>query len=122
MKIRVLPRIFFEKIKGTAEEDRLLENYRIISINSGVYLPNGGRIESLLFIGQSRRCSWNPISVGRGQFLGFPIGDLTGLSIESDAVQEYLFLREFVLLVIFLLSNLGERGPVVIEFEFEEED
>ena len=34
MKIRVLPRIFFEKIKGTAEEDRLLESYRIISINS----------------------------------------------------------------------------------------
>ena len=34
MKIRVLPRIFFEKIKGTTEEDRLLENYRIISINS----------------------------------------------------------------------------------------
>lgn len=34
MKIRVLSRIFFEKIKGTAEEDRLLESYRIISINS----------------------------------------------------------------------------------------
>ena len=34
MKIRVLPRNFFEKIRGTAEEDRLLENYRIISINS----------------------------------------------------------------------------------------
>ena len=34
MKIRILPRIFFEKIKGTAEEDRLLESYRIVSINS----------------------------------------------------------------------------------------
>ena len=34
MKIRVLPRIFFEKIEGTEEEDRLLESYRIISINS----------------------------------------------------------------------------------------
>ena len=34
MKIKALPRIFFEKIKGTAEEDRLLESYRIISINS----------------------------------------------------------------------------------------
>ena len=34
MKIRVLPRIFFEKIKGTAEEDRLLDHYRIISVNS----------------------------------------------------------------------------------------
>ena len=34
MKIRVLPRSFFENIKGTAEEDRLLESYRIISINS----------------------------------------------------------------------------------------
>ena len=34
MKISVLPRIFFEKIKGTAEEDRLLDHYRIISINS----------------------------------------------------------------------------------------
>lgn len=34
MKIRVLPRIFFENIKGTAEEDRLLESYRIVSINS----------------------------------------------------------------------------------------
>ena len=55
MKIMVLPRIFFEKIKGAAEEDRLLESYRIISINSGVYLPNGGRTESPLFIGQRRR-------------------------------------------------------------------
>ena len=34
MKIRVLPRIFFENNKGTAEEDRLLEKYRIISINA----------------------------------------------------------------------------------------
>lgn len=34
MKIRILPRIFFEKIQGTAEEDRLLYHYRIISINS----------------------------------------------------------------------------------------
>ena len=34
MKIRVLPRNFFEKIRGIAEEDRLLENYRIISIHS----------------------------------------------------------------------------------------
>ena len=34
MKIRVLPRIFFEKIKGTPTEAELLEKTKIISINS----------------------------------------------------------------------------------------
>ena len=34
MKIRVLPRIFFEKIKGTPTEAELLEKSKIISINS----------------------------------------------------------------------------------------
>ena len=34
MKIRVLPRIFFEKIKGTPTEVELLEKSKIISINS----------------------------------------------------------------------------------------
>ena len=34
MKIRVLPRAFFEKIKGTPTEANLLEKYKIISINS----------------------------------------------------------------------------------------
>ena len=34
MKIRVLPRIFFEKVKGTSTEAELLEKSKIISINS----------------------------------------------------------------------------------------
>ena len=34
MKIRVLPRAFFEKIKGTPDEIELLNNSKIISINS----------------------------------------------------------------------------------------
>lgn len=34
MKIRVLPRIFFEKVKGTPTEAELLEKAKIISINS----------------------------------------------------------------------------------------
>ena len=34
MKIRVLPRAFFEKIKGTPTEANLLEKSKIISINS----------------------------------------------------------------------------------------
>ena len=34
MKIRVLPRKFFEKIKGTPTEVELLEKSKIISINS----------------------------------------------------------------------------------------
>ena len=34
MKIRVLPRAFFEKIKGTSDEIELLDNSKIISINS----------------------------------------------------------------------------------------
>ena len=34
MKIRVLPRKFFEKLKGTPTEVELLENAKIISINS----------------------------------------------------------------------------------------
>ena len=34
MKIRVLPRAFFEKIKGTPDEIELLDNSKIISINS----------------------------------------------------------------------------------------
>ena len=34
MKIRVLPRAFFEKIKGTPTEAELLERSKIISINS----------------------------------------------------------------------------------------
>ena len=34
MKIRVLPRAFFEKIKGTPTEAELLEKSKIISINS----------------------------------------------------------------------------------------
>ena len=34
MKIRVLPRAFFEKIKGTPEEASLLNTYKVISINS----------------------------------------------------------------------------------------
>ncbi len=34
MKIRVLPRIFFEKIKGTPAEVQLLERSKIISIES----------------------------------------------------------------------------------------
>ena len=34
MKIRVLPRIFFEKVKGTSVEAELLEKAKIISINS----------------------------------------------------------------------------------------
>ena len=34
MKIRVLPRAFFEKIKGTPTEVELLEKSKIISINS----------------------------------------------------------------------------------------
>ena len=34
MKIRVLPRIFFEKVKGTPTEVELLEKSKIISINS----------------------------------------------------------------------------------------
>ncbi len=34
MKIKVLPRIFFEKVKGTSVEAELLEKAKIISINS----------------------------------------------------------------------------------------
>ena len=34
MKIRVLPRIFFENIKGTTTEAELLAKSKIISINS----------------------------------------------------------------------------------------
>ena len=34
MKIRVLPRAFFEKVKGTSTEADLLEKSKIISINS----------------------------------------------------------------------------------------
>ena len=34
MKIRVLPRAFFEKIKGTPDEIELLDRCKIISINS----------------------------------------------------------------------------------------
>ena len=34
MKIRVLPRAFFEKVKGTPTEANLLEKSKIISINS----------------------------------------------------------------------------------------
>ena len=34
MKIKVLPRIFFEKVKGTPTEVELLEKAKIISINS----------------------------------------------------------------------------------------
>ena len=34
MKIRVLPRAFFEKIRGTPDEIELLDNSKIISINS----------------------------------------------------------------------------------------
>ena len=34
MKIRVLPRAFFEKVKGTPTELELLEKAKIISINS----------------------------------------------------------------------------------------
>ena len=34
MKIRVLARIFFEKVKGTPTEVELLEKAKIISINS----------------------------------------------------------------------------------------
>ena len=34
MKIRVLPRAFFEKVKGTSVEAELLEKAKIISINS----------------------------------------------------------------------------------------
>lgn len=34
MKIRVLPRAFFEKVKGTPNEVELLEKSKIISINS----------------------------------------------------------------------------------------
>lgn len=34
MKIRVLPRAFFEKIKGTPDEITLLDSSKIISINS----------------------------------------------------------------------------------------
>ena len=34
MKIRVLPRIFFEKVKGSPAEAELLEKAKIISINS----------------------------------------------------------------------------------------
>lgn len=34
MKIRVLPRAFFEKVKGTPTEVELLEKSKIISINS----------------------------------------------------------------------------------------
>ena len=34
MKIKVLPRIFFEKVKGTSVEAELLANSKIISINS----------------------------------------------------------------------------------------
>ena len=34
MKIKVLPRIFFEKVKGTSTEAELLANSKIISINS----------------------------------------------------------------------------------------
>ena len=34
MKIKVLPRIFFEKIKGTPTEAELLEKSKIISINT----------------------------------------------------------------------------------------
>ena len=34
MKIKVLPRIFFEKVKGTPIEAELLEKAKIISINS----------------------------------------------------------------------------------------
>jgi len=34
MKIRILPRVFFERIKGTEEENHLLEKNKIISINS----------------------------------------------------------------------------------------
>ena len=34
MKIRVLPRAFFEKVKGTPTEADLLEKSKIISINS----------------------------------------------------------------------------------------
>ena len=34
MKIRVLPRAFFEKSRGTAEEIELLDSWKIISINS----------------------------------------------------------------------------------------
>ena len=34
MKIRVLPRVFFEKVKGTPTEVELLEKSKIISINS----------------------------------------------------------------------------------------
>ena len=34
MKIKVLPRIFFEKVKGTPTEAELLEKAKIISINS----------------------------------------------------------------------------------------
>ena len=34
MKIRVLPRAFFEKIKGTPDEVELLDSCKIISINS----------------------------------------------------------------------------------------
>ena len=34
MKIRVLPRAFFEKIKGTPDESVVLDNSKVISINS----------------------------------------------------------------------------------------
>ena len=34
MKIRVLPRAFFETIKGTADEIELLDSWKVISINS----------------------------------------------------------------------------------------
>ena len=34
MKIRVLPRAFFEKIKGTQDESVVLDNSKVISINS----------------------------------------------------------------------------------------
>ena len=34
MKIRVLPRAFFEKIRGTRDEIELLDSHKVISINS----------------------------------------------------------------------------------------
>lgn len=39
MNIRVYPRVFFEKIVGTEIEKNILNNYKVISINTPEYKP-----------------------------------------------------------------------------------
>ena len=58
----------------------------------------------------------------RFHFFGLPVGDLSGLGVESYTVKNDFLLGQFILFVVLLVFDLRESGVIIVQFELEDEN